>query len=321
MLTYFPPIVPYKTYRLAVTEPHELYVEECGNPEGLPVLFLHGGPGNGCSENSRRFFDPARYRIILFDQRGAGRSTPYASIVKNDTQALISDIETLRQKLGIERWVIFGSSWGGTLGLVYAQTHPERVMAMILRSAFLNRNVDVDWLYGGSGVNRIYPDYWQDFLAPIPEDHRHNPVVYYQALLNSDNEVECMKAAEAWTLWEARCLTLVPDPAFTEFKDEPHKILALARLGCHYLMHNYFLEPDQIVRHLQRILDIPAIFIHGRYDMLCPFDGIWHLHQMWPNSKLYVAPAAGHHHGEPAMLEACMQATEEVAGWFEAKVS
>ncbi|MDF3054662.1 MAG: prolyl aminopeptidase [Gammaproteobacteria bacterium] len=313
---YFPPILPYNTFSLSVDATHELYVEELGNPDGVPVLFLHGGPGNGCGENSRRLFNPEKYRIILFDQRGAGRSTPYAETLHNNTQNLVADIETLRKKLGIDRWVIFGSSWGSLLGLVYAQTHPDPVMAMILRSTFLNRNEDLKWLYGERGIKHIYPDYWQDFLAPIPEGHRHNPIIYYHVLLNSDNELERMRAAEAWTLWEARCLTLVPDPAFTTQREEPHMTLALARLSCHYLINNCFLEPGQVMRDLDRIIHIPAIFIHGRYDMLCPFDGAWHLHKAWPNSQLYIAPAAGHHHSDPAMLEMTIQATEIAANWF-----
>lgn len=316
MTTNFPPIIPYNTFRLPVESPHELYVEECGNANGIPVLFLHGGPGNGASENSRRFFNPDLYRIILFDQRGAGRSTPYAEIEHNNTQALIADIEAIREKLGINRWVIFGSSWGALLGLVYTQTHPDHVNALILRSTFLNRNEDVEWLYGERGVKHVYPDYWQDFVAPIPEDHRHNPITWYHSMLNSENEIERMRAAEAWTLWDARCLTLVPNPDFTEYEAEPHTTLALARLGCHYLVHNCFLEQGQIMRNLDCITHIPAIFIHGRYDMLCPFDGAWHLHKAWPKSELYVAPAAGHHHSDPAMMEATIKATETVAGWF-----
>jgi proline iminopeptidase len=315
MATYFPPITPYNTFRLKVEDPHELHIEETGNANGIPMLFLHGGPGNGCSENSRRFFNPDTYRIITFDQRGAGRSTPYAETKNNNTQALVADIEVIREKLNIKDWVIFGSSWGSLLGLIYAQTHPKRVMAMILRSSFLNRNEDVDWLYGERGVKHIYPDYWQEFLEPVPAEHRHNPIVYYHSMLNSENELESMRAAEAWTLWDARCLTLVPNTDFTEYKGEPHTTLALARLSCHYLINNCFLEYDQVWRDLHRITQIPAIFIHGRYDMLCPFDGVWQLHKAWPKSELYVAPAAGHHHSDPAMLEATIKATETVSGW------
>jgi proline iminopeptidase len=307
MHTYFPPIHPYKTHLFTVQSPHQIYVEECGNPQGLPILYLHGGPGSGCSEKSRRLFDPNRFRIILFDQRGSGRSLPHAELTENHTAALVTDIEFIRQQLSIERWAIFGSSWGATLGLVYAQSYPEQVIALLLASIFLARNKDTEWLYGGNGVNRIFPDYWQDFLAPLPKNHQHHPVYQYYEILTGEDEVAQMHTAKTWATWEARCAKINPDHAYIEERSQSHLALSFARLECYYFINNCFLEPNQILRNMHRIQHIPGILIHGRYDMVCPLSGAWELYQSWPASELDIIPASGHSTSEPGILDAVIR--------------
>lgn len=321
MHSYFPPIQPYATYRLPVQAPHEIYVEECGNPQGLPVLFLHGGPGSGCSEDSRRFFDPTLYRIVLFDQRGSGRSTPHAELSHNTTADLLADIEAIRSKLNIDRWVVFGGSWGSTLALVYAQAHPQHVLAMILRGIWLGSNADRDWLYTPEGAARFFPDYWEDFLAPLPADQRHNLMYEYYELLTSDDEVARMRAAETWTAWEAKCAKLNIDPSYVEAITAPHNALSVARLECHYFINNCFIEPNQILSHMDRLQHIPAIILHGRYDMVCLLDNAWKLHKAWPKSKLFIVPNSGHSATEPEMLNALILATEKIAGDFVRKTT
>ncbi len=316
MLSYFPAIHPYASHRIAVEPPHEIYVEECGNPQGLPILFLHGGPGSGCSENSRRLFDPNLYRIILADQRGAGRSTPHGELQHNHTQGLLSDIETIRQHLGIEQWLIYGSSWGSLLGLIYAQNYPQRVQGMILRGVFLNRNHDIEWAFGGKGHNMVFPDHWETFLKPLPADHQHNPLPYYFSLLTGDNEIAQMQAAECWVEWAVCCASLLPDPSYVAQHSDPHEALRIARMECYYMINNYFLEPDQALRNITRIQHIPSILIHGRYDMICPLDGAWQLHKAWPNSQLQIIPDAGHLTKEPSTLNAVILATEKMAQLF-----
>ncbi|HVV69718.1 MAG TPA: prolyl aminopeptidase [Gammaproteobacteria bacterium] len=313
MLTIFPPITPYATWHLPVTPPHELYIEECGNPVGLPVLFLHGGPGLGFTEDSRSWFDPERYRIILFDQRGVGRSSPHAELLHNNTQALVEDIEAIRKKLGIKRWVIFGADWGATLGLVYAQTWPQHVMAMIVGAPLLGDKEDREWLYSAGGVGRIFPDYWEDFMAPIPKAQHHHAIYEYHELLTSENEIEATRAAEAWAEWGARCARLVFDSAYVAKQTTPYKAVALARLECHYVINNYFLEPGQILRNMLKIQDIPALLIHGRYDMISPLKNSWDLHKSWPRSELYIVPESGHSASEPGMTHAYILATEKLA--------
>ena len=229
MLPLYPEIRPYAVRRLAVGSPHELYIEECGNPDGIPVLFLHGGPGAGCQTQDRRFFDPEQYRMVLFDQRGAGRSTPHAELQGNDTSALIADIEAIRQELSLKSVVLFGGSWGTTLSLIYAQAYPEHVRAMILRGIFLCRQADIDWLYV-AGASRLFPDYWADFVAQVPESKRENLIDNYCRLLTGDNELARMSAAKAWCLWEARCATLRPNHDIVDHLSVPHVALGMARI-------------------------------------------------------------------------------------------
>lgn len=312
MLTLYPDIKPYVKHTLAVDNLHRLYVEECGNPHGLPVLFIHGGPGAGCEPYHRRFFDPTVYRIVLFDQRGCGYSTPHAELAGNTTQALIADMEKIRHYLGIERWVLFGGSWGSTLGLVYAETHPERVLGLILRGIFLCRAREIHWFYQ-EGANRIFPDYWEDFLRPIPEDERNDLLQVYYRLLTGRDEVARMAAAKAWSTWEGRTLTLLEHEPVVEHFSSPATALSLARIECHYFLHNSFLEPDQILRDVGRLADIPGVIVHGRYDMVCPLESAWDLHRAWPQAEFKIIPAAGHAASEEGITDALVQATNALA--------
>jgi proline iminopeptidase len=312
MQALYPELEPYLTRRLAVQPPHELYIEECGNPNGLPVLFLHGGPGGGCLPYHRRFFDPAVYRIILFDQRGAGKSTPHASLEHNTTQALVEDIEVIRKLLGVEQWVIFGGSWGSTLGLVYAQTHPQHVAGLILRGIFLCRPRDIDWFYQ-HGAGRIFPEYWQDYQAPVPEAERDDMVSAYYRLLTSDDEQTRLEAARAWSLWEGRTLSLKPDPSVEASFGDPQFALAMARIECHYFMHDSFLKPDQIVNNAHKLADIPGIIVHGRYDVVCAVDNATALHAAWPQAELHIIPDAGHAASEPGIVDALVSAARDMA--------
>ncbi|WP_404368128.1 prolyl aminopeptidase [Marinobacter sp.] len=316
MLNLYPEIRPYAEHRLAVDHPHELYIEESGNPDGVPVLVVHGGPGIGCQDYYRRFFDAERFRIILMDQRGAGRSTPLAELEGNSTARLVEDMESVRQFLGIDRWILFGGSWGSTLSLVYAQTWPARVLGLILRGIFLCRPIDIDWFYQ-NGASRVFPDYWEDFLAPIPESERDNLVAAYYRRLTSTNELEQIQAAKAWSIWEGRCATLHPNPRVVEHFGHPHVAIALARIECHYFMNNVFLEPDQIVRDAGRLAGIPGIIVHGRYDMVCPLDNALALSEAWPEADLRIIRDAGHSASEPAIIDALMRACDELADQLE----
>jgi proline iminopeptidase len=316
MRTLFPDIKPYATHRLAVEEPHQLYVEESGNPDGIPVLFLHGGPGAGCEDYHRRFFDAERFRIILIDQRGAGRSTPLAELTNNSTDRLVADIETLREFLGIDQWMLFGGSWGSTLSLVYAQAHPQRVTGMVLRGIFLCRPEDIHWFYQ-NGASRVFPDYWEDYLAQVPEDERDDMVPAYYKRLTSPNELEQIQAAKAWSIWEGRCATLHPNPDVVDHFGHPHVAIALARIECHYFMNQSFLEPDQIVRDAHKLANIPAVIVHGRYDMVCPLDNALALSRAWPEAELHIIRDAGHSASEPAIVDALIRAVESLAAKVE----
>jgi len=311
MLTLYPEIEPYARHRLAVDHPHELYLEESGNPDGIPVIVVHGGPGGGCEDYHRRFFDAERFRIILLDQRGAGRSTPLAELEGNRTDKLVEDLEAVRHFLGIDRWLLFGGSWGSTLSLVYAETHPDRVLGLVLRGIFLCRPRDIHWFYQ-DGASRVFPDYWQDYLAQIPEVERDDMVAAYYRRLTSANELEQIQAAKAWSVWEGRCATLHPNLKVVEHFGHPHVAIALARIECHYFMNNSFLEPDQIVRDASRLKDIPGVIVHGRYDMVCPLDNALALSKAWPEAELQIIRDAGHSASEPAIVDALMRGVENV---------
>jgi proline iminopeptidase len=313
MRTLYPAIEPYKTYNFPVNSIHTLYVEECGNPGGAPVLFVHGGPGGGCTVNNRRFFDPERFRIVLFDQRGAGRSQPHAELEGNTTRDLVEDIEKIRKHLAIERWAaVFGGSWGSTLSLVYAETYPERVLELILRGIFLCRPREIDWFYR-QGANRLFKDYYQEFAEPIPKSERNDIVQAYYRRLTSDDDTTRREAARAWSLWEARCSTLYPSDKTVDFFSSPNVALAISRIECHYFVNRAFLEPDQILRNAGRLADISGLIVQGRYDVVCPMESAWALKQMWPRAELKITPDAGHAASEPGNTHALITATDAIA--------
>ncbi len=312
MQIFYPEIKPYQRHQIAVEPPHELYVDESGNPDGIPVLFVHGGPGAGCGKYDRRFFDPEVYRIVLFDQRGSGRSRPHAELEGNTTQKLVEDIEVIRTTLGIDQWVLFGGSWGSTLSLVYAQTHPERVLGLILRGIFLCRPEDIHWFYQ-EGASRLFPDYWEDFIDQIPEEERDNLLAAYYRRLIGENQIQQMSAAKTWSGWEGRTATLKPCQDVVDSFTEPHRALSLARIEAHYFMNNSFLEPNQILRDAHKLAGIPGVIVHGRYDVICPLDNAYALHQAWPDSELIIIREAGHASREPGIVDALIRATDDLA--------
>jgi proline iminopeptidase len=315
MQTLFPPIEPYKTHTIPVSDGHRLYVEECGRADGLPVVFLHGGPGSGCEPWQRQFFDPDVYRIVLFDQRGSGRSIPHAVLEGNTTQNLVADIEIVRATLGIDQWVVFGGSWGSTLGLVYAETFPEQVLGLILRGIFLCRPRDIHWFYQ-EGASFLLPDHWKDYRGIIPGAEQDDMVSAYYRRLTGEDEVACMAAARAWSLWEGRASTLLPKAGVVEHFANPHTAMSLARIECHYFMNNSFLEPNQILNETKRLHDIPGVIVHGRYDVVCPVEQAWMLHQAWPTSRLQIIQDAGHSATEPGIVDALVTATCQFATRF-----
>lgn len=304
----YPRIKPYATHKLEVDKPHVLYVEESGDPHGLPVLFVHGGPGAGSQPFHRTFFDPEVYRIIMFDQRGCGKSYPHSELEGNNTQALVADMEKIREFLGVDQWIVFGGSWGSTLSLVYAQTHPDRVKALILRGIFLGREEELQWFYQG-GAAKIFPDYWEEFVSVIPESERGNIIAAFHKRLNGENELARMGAAKAWAKWEAHTSTLVPSKSVLEAFSEPHMAMSLARIETHYFMNNSFLEPNQILKNIDKIANIPGIIVQGRYDMICPMHTAHELYDAWPSSELDIITDAGHAASERGIADALVRAT------------
>lgn len=290
---------------------HELYVEECGSNDGVPVVFLHGGPGAGCEPYHRRLFNPEKYRIILFDQRGCGRSRPHASLEDNTTTHLIADMEQIREKFGIDKWVVAGGSWGSTLALAYAQTHPDRVSGLIVRGIFLCTKKEIEWFYQ-QGANQFFPDYWPDFLEPIPENERHDLLSAYHKILTGDNEIARMGAAKAWSLWEARTATLQPNSSLLEHFSEPHNALSIARIEAHYFMNNGFMKDNQLLDNAHKLKDIPGYIIQGRYDMICPMQQAYDLHKAWPISDLFIAHSSGHAASEKGISAALIKAGDEL---------
>jgi proline iminopeptidase len=314
MRTLYPPIEPYDQGTLAVSDLHTLYYEQSGNPDGKPVVFLHGGPGGGTKADYRQYFDPEAYRIVLFDQRGSGRSTPHASLEENTTWHLVSDIERLREHLGIDKWVVFGGSWGSTLSLAYAETHPDRALALVLRGIFLCRPKEIQWFYQ-QGADSIFPDLFEDYISVIPEDERGDVVSAFYRRLTSDDEETRLAAAKAWSQWEGSTLKLVPDPGTIADFGDPHKAVALARIECHYFMNNAFFETDNwLVEHVDAIRHIPAVIVQGRYDVVCPAMSAWELHKAWPEAELVIVPDAGHAISEPGIVSALVEATDRFSG-------
>jgi proline iminopeptidase len=307
---YYPPIEPYRTGRLRVTGEHELHFEECGNPAGKPVVFLHGGPGGGTEPNHRRYFDPRAYRVVLFDQRGCGKSTPHASLVDNTTWDLVRDIETLRAHLGIERWQVFGGSWGSTLALAYAQTHPERVTELVLRGIFLIRQQEIDWFYQ-RGTSALFPDAWEKYVEPIPESERGDFVRAYYGRLTSEDPAVRLRAAKAWSIWEGSTSCLSPNRALIDKSAADDFAVAFARIECHYFVHRAWLEPPRdLLGNVSKIRHIPGVIVQGRYDVVCPMESAWALHRAWPEAELRVVPDAGHSASEPGTVHELVEATD-----------
>lgn len=312
MRDLYPEILPYRVQHLAVDDVHTLYVEEVGTPDGTPAVFLHGGPGAGCEAYHRRFFDPSRYRVVLFDQRGAGRSTPHASLENNTTRDLVADIERIREHLGIDRWLVFGGSWGSTLALAYAETHPERVTGLVLRGIFLCRPHEIAWFYQ-EGASRVFPDYWQDFVAPVDAAERGDMLSAYHRLLTGSDELRRLAAARAWSIWEGRTATLLPNDRVAEHFAQAHVALSMARIECHYFVNDAFLEADQLLREAGRLRGIPGVIVHGRYDVICPVENAWQLHRCWSGSELEIVPGAGHSATEPGIRARLVEATDRFA--------
>jgi len=312
--TLYPPVEPYRTGLLEVGDGHRLHWELCGNPAGKPVVFLHGGPGGGASPSHRRQFDPARYHILVFDQRGCGRSTPFASLTSNTTTHLVEDIEQLREQvMGCERWQVFGGSWGSTLALAYAQAHPHRVTELVLRGVFLFDQYEVDWLYREGGAAAVYPDGWEEFVAAIPPAERGELVEAYHRRLTSDDSKVQLAAAKAWSKWEGVTVTLLPSPETLEDFTEAHKAIAVARIENHYMRHGGWLEEGQLLREVERIRHIPAVIVQGRHDSCTPPRAAWALHRAWPEAELVIVPDGGHLYSEAGVLDGLIRATDRFA--------
>lgn len=313
MRTLYPEIQPYDTGTLEVDERHTLYYEQCGNPDGKPVVLLHGGPGGGCSAKMRRFHDPARYRIILFDQRGSGRSKPHASVVANTTWHLVEDIEKLRVKLDLDRWQVFGGSWGSTLALAYAQKHPKRVTELVLRGIFMLRRWELEWFYQ-EGASRLFPEPWERYLEAIPVTERHDLISAFHRRLTSPDEKMQLAAARAWSVWEGATSFLHVDDDFTTSHEDPKFALAFARIENHYFVNGGFFEvDDQLLRDVGAIADIPGVIVHGRYDVVCPVQNAWDLHKAWPKATLAISPASGHSAFEAENVDSLVRATDGFA--------
>ncbi|HXH52484.1 MAG TPA: prolyl aminopeptidase [Sphingomicrobium sp.] len=313
--TLYPEIEPYKTGMLDVGDGHRLYWELCGNPEGKPVVFLHGGPGGGSSPNHRRQFDPARYNILVFDQRGCGKSTPHASLEGNTTWDLVADIERLREQvMSVDRWMVFGGSWGSTLSLAYAQTHPDRVTELVLRGIFLFQQYELDWMYKTGGASQLYPDKWDEFVAPIPEAERGDLVEAYRKRLTGSDRGEQLAAAKAWSKWEGEIVTLLPQPEFIEEFTEDDRAIAIARIENHYMANRGWLEEGQLLRNADKIRHIPGVIVQGRHDCCTPPAAAWQLKQAWPEVELNIVPDGGHLYNEPGVLDGLVRATDRFAG-------
>jgi proline iminopeptidase len=315
MRTLYPAIEPYREFTLPVSDLHTLHIEECGTPEGIPVVYLHGGPGAGISPTHRRFFDPARYRIVLIDQRGSGRSTPFGELRDNTTQDLVADIEKVREHLGIERWLVYGGSWGSTLSLAYAQAHPARATGLIVRGVFLGREIENRWFAEASGGARwIFPERWDRYEAYIPEAERGDMIAAYWTRLDSADEATRIEAAQAWLGWEDNAATLQHD-VDAESTDDPLDTLAKARIEAHYFRNGIFLEPDQLLRDIDRIRHLPGVIVQGRYDIICPPRSAWDLAKAWPEARLEMV-TSGHSANEPATVDALVRATDAFADQF-----
>jgi proline iminopeptidase len=313
MRSLYPEIEPFDSGMLAVDGRHTLYYEQCGNPDGKPVVLLHGGPGAGCSAKMRRFHDPRRYRIVLFDQRGSGRSTPHADLVGNTTWDLVADTERVRETLGIDRWQVFGGSWGSTLALAYAQTHPEFVTELVLRGIFMLRRWELEWFYQ-EGASRLFPEAWEHYVAAIPQDERGDMIAAFHRRLTSDDMDTRLAAARAWSVWEGATSFLQADAGFVSGHEDAAFALAFARIENHYFVNKGFFDADdQLLRDAHRIATIPGVIVHGRYDVVCPVQNAWDLHRAWPIADLVISPTSGHSAFELENIDALVQATDRFA--------
>ncbi|WP_341668678.1 prolyl aminopeptidase [Alcaligenes sp. SDU_A2] len=309
----YPPIEPYSQGILHTDDGHHIYWELCGNPQGKPAIFLHGGPGSGCSSDHRRLFDPQKYNVLLFDQRGCGRSYPHASLENNTTWHLVADIERLRQeKLKADKVLVFGGSWGSTLGLAYAQAHPEHVSELIVRGIFMARPQELRWFYQ-EGASQLFPDLWERYLAPIPEDERHDLITAYHKRLTGEDTAVQLRAAHAWSTWESSTITLLPSQLHLDAHSTDKAALAFARIENHYFMHNGFLEPDQLLKNAHRLHGIAGVIVQGRYDVCTPAHTAWQLHRAWPQAEFHMVPDAGHAYDEPGILARLLDATRKFA--------
>lgn len=306
----YPEIEPYNQEFLKVSDIHTIYFEECGNPNGKPTLFIHGGPGGGIQPSYRQYFNPDKYRVILVDQRGCGKSTPFAELRENTTQNLIEDFEKIRKKLNIDKWMLFGGSWGSTLGLAYAQAYPEVVTELVLRGIFLGREKELSWLYQ-HGASMVFPDMWEKYIEPIPVEQRKDFISAYHSILTGDDEKLKQKAAIAWSVWEASTSKLFVDKKSIDRYGEDKFSLAFARIECHYFKNKLFIEEAQLLNEAYKIKDIPGVIVQGRYDMVCPAVSAWDLHKVWPKAELDIIADAGHSISEPGILEALVRATDK----------
>ena len=306
----FPPLAPYATHRLRVSDLHEIYVAEYGNPQGKPAVVLHGGPGAGMNPTMPRFHDPDAYRMVLFDQRGCGKSTPYAELRENTTQDLVADIERIREHLAIARWQVFGGSWGSTLALAYAETHPERVSELLLRGIFMLRRKELEWFYQ-EGASNLQPEAWEDYLAPIPPEERGDMIAAYHRRLTGSDSAAQLVAARAWSMWEGATISLLADAARVAAFGEPEYALAFARIECHYFQNRgFFSRDDELLANAHRLRGIPGAIIHGRYDLCTPISTAWDLHKAWPEADYRPVPDSGHAMSEPGIIHELVTATE-----------
>jgi proline iminopeptidase len=311
--TLYPEIEPYASGHLDVGDGHSVYWERCGTKGAKPAVFLHGGPGGGCSPSHRRLFDPAKYDVLLFDQRGCGRSRPFASLDANTTWHLVADIERLRAMVGVEKWQVFGGSWGSTLALAYSETHPDRVSELIVRGIYTLTRAELEWYYQ-FGVSQMFPDKWERFLAPIPKAERGDMMAAYRKRLVSDDRKAQLEAAKAWSSWEGETITLLPEPATSDPFHEDDFALAFARIENHYFVHAVWLEEGQLLRDAGKLAEIPGVIVHGRYDMPCPARYAWQLHKAWPKAEFHLIEGAGHAYSEPGILDRLIRATDGFAG-------
>ncbi len=312
---FYPPIKPFNSGFLKVSPIHDIYYEESGNPNGKPVVFLHGGPGGGTDAKMRQFFNPKKYRIVLFDQRGCGKSKPSANLEDNTTWHLVSDIEAVREHLGIERWQVFGGSWGSTLALAYAQKHPERCTELVLRGIFLLRKSELDWFYQDPlGAASLFPEFWEDYLAPLSESERKDCVASYYKRLTSDDKSVLLEAARAWSVWESALSYFHMNVGYVKRANEADFAAAFARIECHYFINGGFLErPNQLLEDVHKIRHIPAVIVQGRYDVVCPARSAWDLKKAWPEADLRIVPDAGHSAFEPGTARELVMATDRFA--------